>query len=131
MEIILIAVLFLHFVGDFVCQPYWLKIAKTRHLDALFLHIGIYFFVMVFGLSFLVGIREAFYYSLINALAHFIIDAVTATIISSRSTKLKLDPDVRRPMFERVNLYFPIMFLGLDQLLHQACLMATIFLLLV
>jgi len=131
MEIILIAVFFLHFVADFVCQPYSLKIAKTKRVDALFLHVSIYFFIMVFGLVFLVGVREAFYYALINSLAHYIVDAVMGAIITSRSSNLKLDPDPRKPMFERVNLYFPIMFLGFDQLLHQACLMATIFLLLV
>ena len=77
MEIILIAVFLLHFIGDFVLQPYWLKVAKTKHFDALLLHVFIYFFVMVFGLSFIVDTSAAFYYTIVNTALHFVVFSKT------------------------------------------------------
>ena len=98
----IIMILCLHFVSDFILQSNWMAQNKSKSNLALFTH------VLVYSLPFmLIG----FWYAIINASLHFIIDYFT-----SRATS-KLWKE------EKVHWFFVV--IGLDQTLHFICLFST------
>ena len=117
----------LHWLADYICQPYWMKVQKVKSLPILCLHVAIYCGIMFLGLLPLAGFTGVITYIGVNAILHLGVDLVTSRIISSNTTKIKiLNKDEKKPFYERINIYGPIAFLGFDQLLHQACLILTI-----
>jgi hypothetical protein len=115
-------VLILHFVADFILQPYWMSLEKADNMSPLILHIIIYTTVLFFGLWAVVGFMKSLQFSLFSAALHFCVDFITSRVISGNSGSLKLDPDESKPVHRRLQLWGPITLLGFDQLLHQACL---------
>lgn len=98
----IIMILCLHFVSDFILQSNWMAQNKSKSNLALSTH------VLVYSLPFmLIG----FWYAIINASLHFIIDYFT-----SRATS-KLWKE------EKVHWFFVV--IGLDQTLHFICLFST------
>jgi len=122
----LLLIFLLHFIGDFILQPYRMKIDKSRIPFVMATHIFIYSLVLFVGIWFFYGIKVAFYYSVINGFIHFMIDSISSKVISNTSKDLKVEPGTS-PLYERVNMYYPIIFLGIDQLLHQLSLIITWF----
>ena len=117
-----IYVLILHFVADFILQPYWMSLEKADNMSPLILHIIIYTVVLFFGLWAVTGFVKSLQFSLFSAALHFCVDFITSRAISDNSGSLKLDPDESKPVHRRLQLWGPITLLGFDQLLHQVCL---------
>lgn len=115
-------ILILHFVADFILQPYWMSLEKADNMSPLILHIIIYTAVMFFGMWAMVGFQKSLLFSLSTGALHFAVDFVTSRVISDNSRALKLDPDESKPVHRRLQLWGPITLLGFDQLLHQICL---------
>jgi hypothetical protein len=98
MSVNLIALLLLaHFVGDFILQSDWMAGNKTTSWKAMGSHIGLYTLCLVpFGLVF----------ALVNGLAHFATDSITA-----RMTKA---------LYAKGERHWFFVVIGADQLIHYA-----------
>tara|TARA_R110000824_G_scaffold3750_2_gene17847 strand:- start:2319 stop:2594 length:276 start_codon:yes stop_codon:yes gene_type:complete len=84
---------------------------------------------MALGLILVAPWKVALLYSAVNAVLHFSVDFITSRVITAQAKTVILDDSdgaVEKPLFERVNLYLPTVLLGIDQLFHQACLIATL-----
>lgn len=100
---IVLALLAIHFVADFVLQTDWQAKNKSSRCDALLSHTFLY------GLCFAPFFGAPF--ALVNFLLHTGIDFVT-----SRITKR---------LYEKGRVHDFFVVIGLDQLLHYACLLIT------
>ena len=116
----------LHWFADYFLQPYWIKVGKVNNFSILFLHVIIYSAALFLGLYFFVGAVKALKYGLLNGLLHLAVDFLTSKIISKNSSSIEINPDRSMPLYKRINIYIPVLFLGFDQLLHQACLILTL-----
>lgn len=124
----LIIIFLLHFIGDFIFQPYWMKIKKSRQSSVMLLHILLYTSVLMVGLSIFYPNPVAISYAFINGIIHFIVDYASSRVISTSSRELVVR-EGPEPLYERVDMHVPILFLGVDQLLHHISLIATWYLL--
>ena len=116
----------LHYIGDFLLQPYWIKLQKNTSISVMLLHIIFYSLTLLGGLLFFFSYELALNYVGVNALLHLGVDAMMGKFITSNSSKLKIDPDETKPTHERLNVWGPIALLGFDQLMHQICLILTL-----
>jgi hypothetical protein len=116
-------ILFLHYLGDYIFQPYSMSVRKSEDYMVLLYHTIIYTGTIYAGLLLVVGVQEALLFSTATFVAHYVVDFITSRIISDNSSALRLDPDVKKPIHKRLELWGPISLLGFDQLLHQACLL--------
>jgi hypothetical protein len=102
-----------HWIADFVCQTHWQASNKSKNNWALGAHVATYtlilafFSVIVFGPTLLTGL-----FIVVNGILHFITDYITSRITS----KLWAE--------QKVHDFFVIV--GLDQLIHQVTLAATL-----
>ena len=129
MFLTIIFVLALHLIADFLLQPNWIQTYKSRDNLVLLLHVTIYAYVLSVGALFVTSFANAVLFGVINGALHFIVDFITSRIITHHALKLKLKENKEgeeKPLFEQLNLYSLTVLLGVDQLLHQACLIATI-----
>jgi len=118
-----------HFVGDYYFQPYWMKLEKVEHTDVLSVHAAFYAIILFLGLIPLVSLLTfdgIMLYATVNGILHWCTDLVSAKLISATGDDLEVDPDESKPLSKRVDLWKPICFLGADQLVHHACLIATL-----
>ena len=120
-------VLVLHYLGDYIFQPYWVSVEKSENLKILLYHVFIYTAILYSGLIFVVGLKSVLVFSGITFALHFMVDFLTSRIISDNSSNLRLDPDVSKPIHKRLKLWGPISLLGFDQLLHQVCLLIALY----
>lgn len=108
-----VALLGVHWLGDFVLQSHWMSINKSKRIDALAVHVAIYAGVLWFASILLFGqTRTVLVFVLVNGAAHFATDFVTSRITSYLWSK------------ERVHDFFVVV--GVDQLMHQVTLAATL-----
>lgn len=120
MEYLIIYVLFLHFVGDFICQ--WDEMSKMKSKSNLMLalHVSIVTFTLFAGLVILpvfglypfqpIGkdlVLLFIAFAAANGLLHFIIDYCT-----SRATSY---------LWSKGDTHNFFVVIGLDQFLHMAC----------
>ena len=129
MSFTIIFVLALHLIADFLLQPNWIQTYKSQDNSVLLMHVTIYFIVFACGLLFIAPWYAALLYSFVNAVLHLCVDYCSSRIITSEACRIKLKTDevsLSNPLYQRVDLYMPSLFLGIDQLFHQACLVATI-----
>lgn len=137
-----------HFVADFLAQSDWMAVNKSKRWDALALHVGAY----IGAAGFIVAIFQPpspwpyttakmfGVWLLVNALAHFVQDAVTSRITSRlwffrREDGIWAQAEYAYPKHGRtlVNPWTPIdgtrhwffVAIGADQLLHYGTLFVT------
>lgn len=103
--------LFLHWVGDFVCQTRWIADNKSKNYEALFLHVFIYGAILWLGLIVKFPITDVCRFVIINFIAHFIVDWIT-----SKATRCALET-------KNMHLFFAI--LGFDQFAHACTLLIS------
>lgn len=97
----MVAIVWLHFLADFVFQTDWMALNKSSRHEALALHVLVYsLFLLPFGWR----------YALLNAAAHFATDWC-----SSRVTKRLWERGQRHAFFVVV---------GFDQALHLTALVS-------
>jgi len=85
--------------------------------------------VLAIGALFLGTWKHAILFGIANGALHYMVDFVTSRIITWQAKKLQLSDGANaeeKPLFERLNLYSLSVLLGVDQLLHQVCLMLTL-----
>lgn len=109
-DCILIYLLFLHFIADFVCQTSWMAQNKSKNFLALFSHVLTYGLVLFLGTIYF-GIDKAFLFSLVNFGLHLLVDFFT-----SKATSY---------LWKKGDVHNFFVVIGLDQLIHQACLILT------
>jgi hypothetical protein len=102
---IIILLVWIHFVADFVLQSNTVAINKSKSNMILLQH------VLIYGVLF---IPISFYFAVINAMLHFVVDYIT-----SRVTSVLWAHDERHWFFITI---------GLDQALHLTCLLSTYYL---
>src|SRR5882762_10073374 len=77
-----LALLTIHFIGDFVCQTHQMSINKSKSIKWLSYHIAVYTTVLAFGTGIIAadyfGFKWCLYYALINGLLHFSTDYCTS-----------------------------------------------------
>lgn len=112
--IFIIAILFIHFIADFVCQTHWQASNKSKSLYALSSHVLTYTLVLWLGTSILFpGITAAVtVFAIINGVLHFITDAITSRI----SSKFFAENDWHN--------FFVV--IGFDQFIHHTTLLYTL-----
>jgi hypothetical protein len=124
----LVCIIFvLHFIGDFVLQPYSMKVDKTKRNIVLFKHVLVYTMVLFCGLSLFLGIQNLLVFCFISMLQHFMVDYLFGRLIKQSGDAIKIESDNQKNLTEKVDLWMPITFLGLDQLCHQLCLLVTLY----
>ena len=118
----------LHLVADFILQPNWVQTYKSRDNSILLLHVTIYSYVVGMGALIVAPWQSALLYGVVNGVLHFIVDFVTSRIITFHALKIKIPENKELqnvPIYEKINIYSLCVLLGIDQLCHQACLLAT------
>jgi len=108
-----IGLLFLHWLGDFVCQTRWMADNKSKRLDALSLHVFVYSLVLFCGLAITTNwtINDLCRFALINFVLHWTTDVTT-----SKLAKNALEN-------KEIHKFFAIV--GADQFLHATTLILT------
>jgi hypothetical protein len=108
---------FLHWIGDFVCQPRWVAENKSKNFFALLLHGLIYTTILAGGTILVVPNSTPLYQDPwmmwlgMNAILHLIVDFFTSKVTAQ--------------MWEAKKIYGFFTVVGLDQFLHAASLIAT------
>ena len=111
----LVALLAVHWLGDFVLQSRWMSVNKSKRLDALSLHAMTYTGTLLVGSGLIFGLRQMGLLVLFvgaNGVLHFATDFVTSRITS-------------RLWYQQREHDFFVM-VGLDQLIHQITLATTL-----
>ncbi len=111
----LVALLATHWVGDFVLQTNFQASNKSKRLDALSLHVATYTATLFVAAIVLFGGMAGTIFAAINGALHFATDYIT----SRASSKL----------WEQQNWPRFLVMIGFDQLIHQATLASTLWLL--
>jgi hypothetical protein len=113
----LVALLATHWVGDFVLQTNFQASNKSKRLDALSLHVATYTITLFVAAIILFGVTAAVIFAAINGALHFATDYIT----SRASSKL----------WEEQNWHRFFVMIGFDQLIHQATLALTLWIMMV
>jgi hypothetical protein len=111
----LVALLATHWVGDFVLQTNYQAANKSKRLDALSLHVATYMATLFVASLILFGLTLAIAFTVINGGLHFATDYFMSRVLSKLREKQDLHP------------FFIV--IGFDQLIHQATLATTLWLL--
>lgn len=109
-----VALLVVHWVGDFVCQSHWMAINKSSQNRALALHVAVYTAVLLGGTGLIVGLKPQFVvlgFAVLNGALHFATDYFTSRWTSS--------------LWKRGRVHDFFVVVGFDQLVHQVTLAAT------
>jgi len=106
-----VAILFIHFIGDFLFQSTNMAVNKAVSLKWLFIHVATYTLVLYLGSGILLGFVVAVQYSLVNGGLHLVTDFFT----SKMNARLNKRED-KRWFFCGI---------GFDQFIHAASLLLT------
>ena len=108
----LVVLLATHWVGDFVLQTNFQASNKNKRLDALSLHVATYTATLFLAAIILFGVMVAVIFAVVNGALHFVTDYITSRV----SSKLWAEQNWHR--------FFVT--IGFDQLIHQATLASTL-----
>ena len=113
MYVLIIGILFMHWVADFVLQTDWQAKNKSSNNIALLKHVGSYSAVLFVASLFLFTKTEiALYWVMLNSLLHFATDYVTSRINSY--------------LWNKGDVHNFFVMVGFDQLIHYVCLFGTL-----
>jgi hypothetical protein len=100
--ITIIYLLTLHFIGDFILQSNYMASNKSKSNLALGLHVLVYGLPLIF---------ISFNFAVVNVIFHFIVDYITSRITFA--------------LWQRRNIHYFFVVIGLDQLIHSITLILT------
>jgi hypothetical protein len=104
-----------HWFADFICQKDWQAKNKSKNNIALLRHVLNYTLILAFVSAFFVGFQPAWmFFVLVNGFLHWCTDWVTSRINSS--------------LWEQKRVHDFFVSVGFDQLIHQFCLILTLYL---
>jgi hypothetical protein len=120
-EIIIISVLFTHFVADFIIQTDYQAKNKSKCFMALTEHIVTYMLtsilaMIIFALAAGLSVQRAIAFCVINGALHLVVDAITSRY-NARKWAEGMAQGSLRGFFIGV---------GFDQFIHTACLVSTV-----
>lgn len=114
---VILAIFVVHFLADFVFQTSQMATGKGKSLKWLSVHIGVYGFVSLMSLYMVGKFIDSFYLGfawwLGNVALHFITDFITSKITSK--------------FWEAKNYRLFFVMIGFDQLIHNLCLIGTLY----
>ncbi len=115
--ILILTILIIHFLADFVFQSSQMATGKSKSVKWLSIHVGVYGLVTLLS-AFLISMKlDSFYYGfswwMANVALHFVVDFFTSKITSR--------------LWEQKNMRLFFVMIGLDQLLHNICLLGTLY----
>lgn len=121
MVYVLLAIFVVHFLADFVFQTSQMATGKSKSLKWLSIHVGVYGLVSIISLLLISNSAHSYYLGfawwLGNVALHFITDFFTSKITSK--------------YWEEKKYRFFFVMIGLDQLIHNLCLVGTYYAILV
>lgn len=99
----ILAIVWIHYLADFLCQTRWMAENKSKSNQALGAHIAVYtaWLFLFFGPLF----------AIVNGTIHFLVDYNTSRVTSKLYKQKKYGP------------FFAV--IGLDQAIHFTCLFVT------
>ena len=109
-----IALLAIHWFGDFFLQSDWMALNKSKNWLALSVHVSIYTTTLFVLMSIVTG-HFALVYALVNGVLHFGTDAITSRITAS--------------LYKQKKNHWFFVVVGIDQLIHYTTLILTLSLL--
>lgn len=115
--ILILTILIIHFLADFVFQSSQMATGKSKSVKWLSIHVGVYGLVTLLS-AFLISMKlDSFYYGfswwMANVALHFVVDFFTSKITSR--------------LWEQKNMRLFFVMIGFDQLLHNICLLGTLY----
>lgn len=115
----LLSILTVHFLADFVFQSSKMATEKGKSIKWLSIHVSVYGLVSIIS-AVLISIRlDSFYYGFswwaANVILHFSVDFFTSKITSR--------------LWEKKSMHWFFVMIGFDQLLHNASLLGTFYIL--
>ncbi len=110
----LVGLLATHWVGDFVLQTNFQASTKNKRLDALSLHVATYTATLFVAAVILFGLMSAVTFAAVNGALHFATDYITSRVSSK--------------FWAEENWHRFFVTIGFDQLIHQATLASTLWL---
>jgi len=113
-EYIIIIIIFIHWVGDFLCQTFEMATKKSTSNFHLFTHVCIYSLVWLFAGIFFFRLEQVMVFVCITFQTHFMVDYITSRWTSKLHKKEK---------FYGFPAFFSV--IGLDQFIHYAQLILT------
>ncbi|HRD40920.1 MAG TPA: DUF3307 domain-containing protein [Bacteroidia bacterium] len=113
----ILIIFIVHFLADFVFQTSQMATGKSKSLKWLSIHVGVYALVSLISFvivaKFLDNYYMAFAWWIGNVALHFVTDFITSKITSK--------------FWESKNYRFFFVMIGLDQLIHNLCLVGTLY----
>ncbi len=114
---IILLIFVVHFLADFVFQSSKMATGKSKSLKWLSLHIAAYGVVTILSAIFISVKLDSFYYGfswwVANVALHFVVDFFTSKVTSR--------------LWEQKNMRLFFVMIGFDQLLHNICLLGTLY----
>ena len=121
---IVIGLLFIHWIGDFVCQTHWQAINKSKSIKALSIHIGTYTAVLAILTYVLFAVTNlltiTIFYSLASLIAFIVANGVLHFITDYVTSKINAH------LWETKQIHEFFTMIGFDQFLHYAALLGTL-----
>ena len=109
-----LALLAVHWVGDFVLQTHWQASNKSKNIEAMARHIGTYAAVLSVAAPVIFGIEHP------DLLLAFVVCNVGLHLATDVTTS-----DISARLWAKQDWHNFFVVIGLDQLIHQATLGAT------
>lgn len=109
-----VALLAIHWLADFVLQTHWQAQNKSKRWDALLRHVGSYTVVLFFAVPFIApqaGYQAWLIFTAVNGVLHLATDYFTSRWSSA--------------LYAKQDWHNFFVVIGLDQLIHQTTLAAT------
>lgn len=114
---VILAIFVVHFLADFVFQTSQMATGKSKSLKWLSIHIGVYGVVSLISLYIVSSFIDSYYLGFAwwigNVAMHFITDFITSKITSK--------------FWEEKNYRLFFVMIGFDQLIHNLCLIGTLY----
>ena len=107
----MLTIMFYHFVGDYMLQSRWMGDNKSKRLDALLLHCGVYSLFLLLAVVIEFGYYNAILFVGINFVLHLITDYFTSRLTAY--------------LYGQKQMYETFAVMGFDQYIHFACLYVT------
>jgi|SRR5579859_1791855 len=125
-----LALLWVHWIADFVLQTHWQASNKSKNMEALARHVGTYTVVLAFATPMIfIGapLGRMWLFVMLNAVLHLATDFVTSRISSKLfMAEFEIDPMATGLMMKKdFNPHYFFVVIGFDQLIHQATLAWT------